>query len=66
MHGLGYTASAWNVARIRGWRWLEAGPLAATLVARFAREGAGASEPVVLRRWLPERTEGESEQAWMS
>jgi hypothetical protein len=54
MHGLGYTASAWNVTRIRGWRQLEAGPLAAVLVAKFAREGADASEPVVLRRWLPE------------
>ena len=54
MHGLGYTASAWNVTRVRGWRRLEAGPLAATLVARFARAGADASEPVVQRRWLPE------------
>jgi len=54
MHGLGYTASAWNVTRIRGWRRLDAGPLAAVLVARFRREGADASEPVVLRRWLPE------------
>ncbi|MGD0483778.1 MAG: hypothetical protein ABSB58_03885 [Gemmatimonadales bacterium] len=54
MHGLGYTASAWNVTRIRGWRRLEAGPLAAVLVAKFAREGADASQPVVLRRWLPE------------
>ena len=54
MHGLGYTASAWNVTRIRGWRRIEAGPLAAVLVAKFAREGADASRPVVLRRWLPE------------
>jgi hypothetical protein len=54
MHGLGYTASAWNVTRIRGWRRIEAGPLAAVLVAKFAREGAAASRPVVLRRWLPE------------
>lgn len=54
MHGLGYTASAWNVARVRGWRRLEDGPLAAVLVAKFRREGADGSEPVVLRRWLPE------------
>lgn len=54
MHGLGYTANAWNVTRVRGWRRLEAGPLAAVLVAKFRREGATASEPVVLRRWLPE------------
>jgi hypothetical protein len=54
MHGLGYTVSAWNVTRIRGWRRLDAGPLAAVLVAKFTREGVDASEPVVLRRWLPE------------
>jgi hypothetical protein len=54
MHGLGYTAGAWNVARVRGWRRLEAWPLTAVLLATFRREGADASEPVVLRRWLPE------------
>jgi len=53
MHGLGYAASAWNVARVPGWRRLEAAPLAAVLVARFRREGPDANHVVVLRRWLP-------------
>ncbi len=54
MHGLGYAASAWNVATVRGWRRLESGPLTAVLLARFRRDGAAASRVVVLRRWLPE------------
>ncbi len=53
MHGLGYAASAWNVTRVPGWRRLEPGPLAAVLVAKFRREGPGASRAVVLRRWIP-------------
>jgi len=54
MHGLGYAASAWNVARVRGWRTLETGALGAVLVAKFRREGPAADQVVVRRRWLPE------------
>lgn len=54
MHGLGYAASAWNVARLPGWRRLEGRELSAVLVTRFRREGAAASRPVAMRRWLPE------------
>jgi hypothetical protein len=54
MHGIGYTASAWNVTRVRGWRRLEAGALGAVLVAKFRRDGPAADRVVVLRRWLPE------------
>jgi hypothetical protein len=56
MHGLGYTATAWNVTRVVGWRRLAGGPLGAVLLAKFRREGPAADRVVVLRRWLPETT----------
>jgi hypothetical protein len=54
MHGFGYSATAWNVTRIAGWRRLGAGELSAVLVAKFRREGPDANRVVVLRRWIPE------------
>jgi hypothetical protein len=54
MHGFGYTATAWNVTRIAGWRWLGTRELGAVLVAKFRREGPDANRIVVLRRWFPE------------
>jgi hypothetical protein len=54
MHGLGYSATAWNVARVAGWRGLGARELGAVLVAKFRREGPDANRVVVLRRWIPE------------
>jgi hypothetical protein len=56
MHGFGYTATAWNVTRIAGWRRLGARELSAVLVAKFRREGPEANRVVVLRRWTPETT----------
>ena len=53
MHGFGYSATAWNVTRVAGWRRLGAGELSAVLVAKFQREGPDASRVVVLRRWIP-------------
>jgi len=58
MHGLGYTASVWNVARVEGWRTLDAAALGPALVARFRSEGTEANRVVVLRRWLPETAAG--------
>jgi len=54
MHGFGYSATAWNVTRIAGWRRLGAGEVSAVLVAKFQREGPDANRVVVLRRWIPE------------
>jgi hypothetical protein len=54
MHGLGYSATAWNVTRITGWRRLGARELSAVLVAKFRREGPDANRVIVLRRWIPE------------
>ena len=54
MHGLGYSASVWNVARVPGWKAMDAATLSAALLERFRREGAAASQVVAMRRWLPE------------
>jgi hypothetical protein len=54
MHGYGYSASAWNVTRVVGWRRLGATELSAVLVAKFRREGFDANRVVVLQRWIPE------------
>lgn len=54
MHGFGYSASAWNVTRIAGWRRLGSEELNAVLVAKFRRAGPDANRVVVLRRWIPE------------
>jgi len=54
MHGLGYSATAWNVTRVAAWRRLDARELSAVLVAKFQREGPDANRVVVLRRWIPE------------
>jgi len=54
MHGFGYSATAWNVTRIAGWRRLGAGELSAVLAAKLRREGPDANRVVVLRRWIPE------------
>lgn len=54
MHGFGYSATAWNVTLIAGWRRLGAAELSAVLVAKFRREGPDANRVVVLRRWIPE------------
>jgi len=58
MHGLGYSASVWNVARLPGWRTLDAAALGPALVERFRREGAAANQVVAMRRWLPETVAG--------
>jgi len=58
MHGLGYTASVWNVARLRGWRTLDATALGPALVARFLSEGTEANRVMMMRRWLPETAAG--------
>ena len=54
MHGFGYSATAWNVTRITGWRRLGTEELSAVLVAKFRREGPDANRVVILRRWMPE------------
>ena len=58
MHGFGYTASVWNVARLRGWRTLDAAALGSALVERFHREGTEANRMMMMRRWLPETAAG--------
>jgi hypothetical protein len=58
MHGLGYAASVWNVARLPGWRTLDAAALGPALVERFRRDGAAANQVVAMRRWLPETAAG--------
>jgi len=58
MHGLGYSASVWNVARLPGWRMLDAAALGRVLVERFRREGVAANQVVAMRRWLPETAAG--------
>ena len=55
MHGLGSSASVWNVVTLPGWRGMDATALVAALVERWRSGGADANRFVVRRRWLPAR-----------
>jgi hypothetical protein len=52
MHGLGQTASVWNVMPLPRWRELTAAELSRTLITRFRAAGARAVRVVALRRWV--------------
>ena len=54
MHGLGASASVWNVVRMPGWRAMDAGALGAALAARWRAGGPEANQVVVRRRWIPD------------
>ena len=54
MHGIGYTASVWNVTRMPGWREMSAASLGVALIERLRGDGAAANRVVAMRRWLPE------------
>jgi len=51
MHGLGYAATVWNVARLPGWRRLDDSALTRALIERFRTEGPRANRVIALRRW---------------
>jgi len=53
MHGLGYAASVWNVARLPGWRALDDAALSRALIASFRERGPDATRVVAMRRWQP-------------
>ena len=57
MHGLGYSATVWNVMPLPGWKAMDAATLAAALAERLRGEGA-ANSVVAMRRWLPETAAG--------
>ncbi len=50
MHGLGYGASVWNVARLPGWRALPDSSLGHALVAAVRADPRGASRVIARRR----------------
>ena len=51
MHGLGYAATVWNVARLPLWQGMDDTALARALIARFRSEGPRANRVIALRRW---------------
>lgn len=51
MHGLGYTASVWNVARIPEWQALTDTTLQRTLLAHLRAGGVESNQVVALDRW---------------
>ncbi len=51
MHGLGQTASVWNVVTLPGWERLNDAALTDSLLARMRR---GAHRVVAINRWIPE------------
>ncbi len=53
MHGLGNTASVWNLTRLPGWRAMGDPALTAALLATFRARGAEANRVIALRRWMP-------------
>jgi hypothetical protein len=53
MHGLGNTASVWNVTRVPGWRAMSDSGLTAALLATFRARGADANRVLAIRRWMP-------------
>ncbi len=53
MHGIGHTASVWNVTALPGWRQMDDAALTWALIGRFRDRAAGPVRVVVLRRWLP-------------
>jgi hypothetical protein len=53
MHGLGNTASVWNVTRVPGWRAMGDSGLTAALLATFHARGADANRVLAIRRWMP-------------
>jgi hypothetical protein len=54
MHGLGYAASVWNVARLPGWRAMDDSTLTWALIALLRQQGPDASRVVAMRRWQPD------------
>jgi hypothetical protein len=53
MHGIGASASVWNVVSLPGWSAMDDATLTAALLARWREGGADANQVVVRRRWLP-------------
>ncbi|MDP3774923.1 MAG: hypothetical protein Q8Q85_11725 [Gemmatimonadales bacterium] len=60
MHGLGNTASVWNVARVPGWRAMSDSALTAVLLATFRARGADANQVIALSRWMPSSRLGQA------
>lgn len=54
MHGLGASASVWNVVRMPGWQGMDARTLSAALAAHWRQGGAEANRVIVRRRWIPD------------
>lgn len=59
MHGIGRTASVWNVMLLNRWRELDEDALRAAVIGRL-RAGYGANAVVVLGRWLPSSALGQA------
>lgn len=57
MHGIGHTATVWNVAREPGWRALNDTTLTDVLITRF-RSGGERHRVIAMRRWLPQSRAG--------
>jgi len=60
MHGLGFTASVWNVTSVPGWRGMDDRTLEARLIERWRAGGFAANRVIALRRWLPETRLGQA------
>lgn len=58
MHGIGHTASVWNVASVPGWHSLGDSALTQRLVDGFRERAGSAHDVVALRRWLPQSKAG--------
>jgi hypothetical protein len=54
MHGLGNTATVWNVAPFPGWRALDDAALTRRLIASFRERGPDAARILAMRRWQGE------------
>lgn len=52
MHGIGHTATAWNVMQLQGWRDSSEAALQAAIIGRL-RTGHRSNFVLVLDRWLP-------------
>lgn len=57
MHGIGHTATVWNIVSLPGWRGVDDGALTSHLLAAF-RDGDSSHRVIAMRRWMPESKAG--------
>lgn len=60
MHGLGHTASVWNLTRLPGWRHMSDRELQRALVGALKNGGYGGNVVIAMRRWLTASRTGQA------